>query len=96
MDIGTTNRAGARDGPWALRRASRMVGGSYPDLPYSIYDLDFADVGNFGLLMGNLAESLDMIESQAAKHDHLIALGGDHLIETVQNPGVNLKPAVGC
>ncbi len=80
LDIATTNRAGARDGPAAIRRASRMVGGTYPDLWADTYDLDFADVGNFGLMMGNLTESLAMIQEQAAEHDHLIAMGGDHLV----------------
>ena len=80
LDIATTNRAGARDGPSAIRRASRMTGGTYPDLPHNIFDLDFADVGNFGLLMGSLDESLQMIEEQAGCFEHLIAMGGDHLV----------------
>jgi len=80
LDIATTNRAGARDGPAAVRRASRMAGGTYPDLWPDLYDLDFADVGNFGVLMGKLDESLDLIETQAMEHDHLIAIGGDHLV----------------
>ena len=80
FDIATTNRAGAREGPDAIRRASRMTGGSYPDLWADVYDLDFADVGNFALLMGELHESVRMIEEQAAGYDHLIVLGGDHLV----------------
>ena len=80
FDIATTNRAGARDGPAAIRRASRMCGGAYPDNWADMYDLDFADVGNFGVLMGELHESLKMVEEQAAEHEHLIAFGGDHLI----------------
>ena len=32
LDIGTTNRAGARDGPDAIRRASRMLtDGAHPE-----------------------------------------------------------------
>jgi agmatinase len=80
LDIATTNRAGARDGPAAVRRASRMAGGTYPDLWPDLYGLDFADVGNFGVLMGKLDESLTLIEQQALEHDHLIAVGGDHLV----------------
>ncbi len=80
FDIATTNRAGTREGPTAIRRASRMTGGSYPDLWADVYDLDFADVGNFALLMGDLQKSLRMIEEQAAGYDHLITLGGDHLV----------------
>ena len=80
FDIGTTNRAGARDGPAAIRRASRMAGGEYPDLPHDAYALDVADVGNFGLLMGNLDASMRMIEEQASRFNHLVAMGGDHLV----------------
>ncbi len=80
FDIATTNRAGARDGPAAIRYASRMVGGTYTDLWHNTYDLDFADVGNFDLLMGDLNESLRLIEEQAAGYEHLITLGGDHLV----------------
>ena len=80
FDIATTNRAGAREGPAALRYASRMAGGTYPDLWHNIFDLDFADVGNFALKMGYLHDSLEMIEAQASRYNHLIALGGDHLI----------------
>ncbi|MCH7539629.1 MAG: agmatinase [Proteobacteria bacterium] len=80
FDIATTNRAGAREGPAAIRYASRMTGGTYPDMWHNMYDLDFADVGNFSLLMGNLDESLRLIEEQAAGYEHLIALGGDHLV----------------
>lgn len=80
FDLGTTNRAGARDGPAAVRRASRMVGGTYPDLWPDLYGLDIADVGNFSLYMGQLAESLDAIEHQAMAYDHLLSVGGDHLV----------------
>ncbi len=80
FDIATTNRAGARDGPAAIRRATRMVGGTYPDLWPDTHDLDFADVGNFDLMMGDLTQSLAMIEEQAFGYGHLIAMGGDHLI----------------
>jgi agmatinase len=80
LDIATTNRAGARDGPAAVRRASRMAGGTYPDLWPDLYDLDFADVGNFGVLLGHVDDSLALIEAQALEHDHLIAVGGDHLV----------------
>lgn len=80
LDIATTNRAGARDGPAAVRRASRMAGGTYPDLWPDLYSLDFADCGNFAVMMGKLDESLALIEEQALEHDHLIAVGGDHLV----------------
>ena len=80
FDIATTNRAGTCEGPAALRYASRMAGGNYPDLWENIFDLDFADVGNFALKMGYLHDSLEMIEEQASAFGHLIVLGGDHLV----------------
>jgi agmatinase len=80
LDIATTNRAGAREGPAAIRRASRMVGGSYPDLWPDTYDADIADVGNFRLLMGDVQRSLALIQRQASRFGHLICMGGDHLI----------------
>ncbi len=79
-DIGTTNRAGTREGPAAVRLASRMVGGSYPDLPDDLNQLDFADIGNFGLVLGDIPQSLALIEQQAGQFDHLISIGGDHTI----------------
>jgi agmatinase len=80
FDIATTGRSGAREGPTAVRLASRMAGGTYPDLWPDLYSLDFADVGNFFIKMGYLDESLALIEEQAMAHDHLIAIGGDHLV----------------
>lgn len=80
FDLGTTNRAGAREGPAAIRRASRMTGGEHPELWHDASRLDFADVGNFRLLMGDLNASVQMIEEQAKQFSHLIALGGDHLV----------------
>lgn len=80
LDIGTTNRAGARDGPAAIRRASRMlVDGAHPEhwvAPHA--DMDLADVGDFAIALGDLSASLAMIEAQAAECRHLVALGGEH------------------
>ena len=80
FDIGTTNRSGAREGPTAVRIASRMAGGTYPDLWPDLFDLDFADVGNFFIKLGMLEDSLALIEEQALAHEHLISVGGDHLV----------------
>src|SRR3954447_26004421 len=75
LDIGTTNRAGARDGPAAIRRASRMlVDGAHPQHWVDPRDLDIADLGEFALAIGNMAESLALIEAQAAECAHLVAL----------------------
>jgi agmatinase len=79
LDLGTTNRAGSRDGPAAIRRASRMlVDGSHPATRVDPRALPLADVGDFTLALGDLQASLGLIEQQAARHEHLVALGGEH------------------
>jgi agmatinase len=79
LDLGTTNRAGTRDGPAAIRRASRMlVDGAHPVTQLDPRTLDLADVGDFRLALGDLTASLALIEQQAAAFRHLVALGGEH------------------
>jgi agmatinase len=79
LDIGTTNRAGARDGPAAIRRASRMlVDGEHPEFWIEPAMLALADVGDLQLALGDIPESLRLIEQQASELPHLIALGGEH------------------
>ena len=79
LDIGTTNRAGTRDGPQAIRRASRMlVDGAHPEFWVEPAALDLADLGDFRLALGDIPESLRLIEQQAEGLAHLIALGGEH------------------
>ncbi len=79
LDIGTTNRAGARDGPAAIRRASRMlVDGAHPQFGIEPAALDLADIGDFSLALGDIPGSLAAIEAQAAGLRHLVALGGEH------------------
>jgi len=79
LDLGTTNRAGARDGPAAIRRASRMlVDGAHPVTRVDPRAGGVADVGDFALALGDLPGSLKLIEEQAAAHPHLVALGGEH------------------
>lgn len=79
LDIGTTNRAGSRDGPRAIRAASRMlVDGAHPGTWIDPATLALADVGDFDLALGDLPGSLASIEQQAARFDHLVALGGEH------------------
>lgn len=81
LDLGTSNRAGARGGPFAVRHASRMlVDGDNPANWREPSTLAVADVGDFTLALGDLAGSLDLIEQQAVAYDHLIAIGGDHSI----------------
>ncbi|TCZ63549.1 agmatinase [Roseicella aquatilis] len=81
LDIGTTNRAGTRDGPAAIRRASRMlVDGVHPQHWTDPRNLDIADIGDFAIALGDIPASLDLIERQAAECGHLVTLGGEHLV----------------
>jgi agmatinase len=79
LDIGTTHRPGARFGPAAIRRASAMLtDGAHPGSWIDPATLDLADIGDFAIALGDIAESLRLIEQQAAPLAHLIALGGEH------------------
>jgi agmatinase len=79
LDIGTTNRPGARFGPGAIRRASAMLtDGAHPGHWVEPATFDLADIGDFALALGDIPASLRLIEQQAAPIGHLIALGGEH------------------
>ena len=79
LDIGTTNRAGTRDGPQAIRRASRMLtDGEHPTHWIEPASMNLADSGDFRIALGDIAASLRLIEQQAGGIPHLLALGGEH------------------
>jgi agmatinase len=79
LDIGTTNRSGSRDGPQAIRYASRMlIDGSHPSHRIETSRLEISDIGNFQIVLGDLKKSYSLIEKQAKEIKHLIVLGGDH------------------
>jgi agmatinase len=79
FDLGTTNRAGARFGPAAIRQASRMlIDGDHPLHFVNPAASALADIGNFAIALGDIAGSMAQIEEQAARIRHLVALGGDH------------------
>jgi agmatinase len=79
FDLGTTDRPGARTGPAAIRQASRMlVDGDHPTHWVNPRSLPLADIGNFALMLGDIGKSAALIEEQAARITHLVALGGDH------------------
>jgi agmatinase len=79
LDIGTTNRAGARDGPAAIRRASRMlVDGAHPEFWVEPAALEIADIGDFPIALGDIQGSLASIQAAAAGVSHLLCLGGEH------------------
>jgi agmatinase len=81
LDIGTTNRSGARFGPGAIRQASRMlVDGEHPQHWVDATALPLADIGDFAIALGDILGSMALIEEQAHKIEHLAALGGDHSI----------------
>src|ERR1700716_1133525 len=78
LDIGTTNRSGARFGPQAIRQASRMlVDDAHPATGTNVSEL-LSDIDDFGMPLGDMPASLKDIEQQAAAVDHLVALGGEH------------------
>ena len=79
LDIGTTNRSGARFGPQAIRHASRMlVDGAHPTAWIDPSEHSLSDIGDFRIALGDIAASLKIIEEQATVVGHLIALGGEH------------------
>src|SRR5690242_5667281 len=79
LDIGTTNRSGARFGPQAIRQASRMlVDGDHPVVRRDPAGQDLSDIGDFRIALGDIPQSLKLIAEQAAGLPHLIALGGEH------------------
>jgi agmatinase len=81
MDIGTTNRSGTREGPAAIRRASRMLtDGDHPGHWVEPARMSLSDSGDFSLALGDIPGSLAAIQSQAEPIGHLIALGGEHSI----------------
>ena len=83
MDIGVTNRPGARFAPLAIRHASRMLtDGQNPALGWrDPAQLPLADLGDFAIALGDIPESLRLIEEQAARIDKpLLALGGEHTV----------------
>ncbi|HEY6255788.1 MAG TPA: agmatinase [Xanthobacteraceae bacterium] len=81
LDLGTTNRSGARFGPAAIRQASRMLtDGAHPQHFVDPSALPIADIGDFDIALGDLLGSLKLIEAQARGLEHLVALGGDHSI----------------
>jgi agmatinase len=81
LDLGTTNRSGARFGPGAIRQASRMlVDGEHPQHRVEATKLPLADIGDFPIALGDLVASIALIEESAREIEHLVALGGDHSI----------------
>lgn len=79
LDVGVTNRAGTRSGPAAIRVASRMLAGNHhPHHRVMVDDMDLSDGGDLAIALGDIPQSLAVIERQASEIGHLVALGGEH------------------
>ena len=80
-DVGTSNRPGARFGPHAIRHASRMLlDGDHPGFWVEPSKMSLADIGDFRIALGDVQASMRLIERQASRVAHLVALGGDHSV----------------
>ncbi len=82
-DGSTTNRPGARFGPYAIRRASHMLGdGWHPQFGVSPLAA-LADIGDLALPNTSLAamrSALEPLAAQLLSQHHVVWLGGDHSI----------------
>lgn len=83
LDIGVTNRPGARFAPLAIRHASRMLtDGQNPAMGWrDPAQLPIADIGDFDIALGDIQASLKLIEEQAAQWSQpLLSFGGEHTV----------------
>jgi len=82
-DGSTTNRPGARFGPYQIRRASQMLcDGTHPLFDVTPSEV-LADIGDLPLPNTSLAgmrESLAPIAASLVDRHHMVWLGGDHSI----------------
>jgi agmatinase len=82
-DGATTNRPGARFGPFAIRRSSHMLGnGEHPLFNVAVGD-SIADAGDLALPNTSLSAmraALQPLASALISRHHLVWLGGDHSI----------------
>ncbi len=85
FDIGVNYRSGARQGPAAVREASRLIRRVHPTSGIAPYDIcNVADIGDAPVNPIDFARSIAMIEG-FFKHLHAagavpIAIGGDHTV----------------
>ena len=57
-----------------------LVDGAHPQHWVDATKLPLADIGDFAIALGDLVASMALIEEQAQKIEHLVALGGDHSV----------------
>jgi agmatinase len=55
-----------------------LVDGDHPFHWVDPRQLPLADIGDFTIALGDIPKSLALIEEQASRVDHLVALGGEH------------------
>jgi len=82
-DGATTNRTGARMGPYEIRRASHMLGDAWHPLFKVSPSGSIADVGDLSLPNTSLTSMRPALESAASEliaNNHMVWLGGDHSI----------------
>jgi agmatinase len=82
-DGATTNRPGARFGPYQIRRASHMLGDAWHPLFEVTPAERIADVGDIALPNTSLSAMRAVLEPAAAAliaRKHVVWLGGDHSI----------------
>ncbi|MBM3521095.1 MAG: agmatinase, partial [Alphaproteobacteria bacterium] len=85
FDIGVNYRAGARQGPAAVREASRLIRRVHSTSGIAPYEIcNVADVGDAPVNPIDLARSIAMIEEFFAKIHGAgalpLAIGGDHTV----------------
>jgi guanidinopropionase len=85
FDIGVNYRAGARQGPAAVREASRLIRRVHPTSGIAPYDIcNVADVGDAPVNPLDFARSITMIEGFFWKVQAVgatpISIGGDHTV----------------
>jgi guanidinobutyrase len=85
LDIGTSNRTGARFGPREIRAQSVLVrpyGMATGAAPFDSFQI--ADIGDVPVNTFNLAESIDIIEAfyrdVVASGARTVSMGGDHTV----------------
>lgn len=85
FDIGVNYRTGARQGPAAVREASRLIRRVHPSSEIAPYDLcNVADVGDAPVNPVDLMKSIELIEGFFRRIHEAgalpIAIGGDHTV----------------
>jgi guanidinopropionase len=100
FDIGVNFRAGARQGPAAVREASRLIRRVHPTSGIAPYEIcNVADLGDAPVNPIDLAASLESIEAFYRRLHELditpLSIGGDHTVPLPILRGIARKRPVG-